>query len=135
MNDNFIDVPDSLPNGLYFNFQPSQRTQGVLNQLDLTAIYNHPCGFFAEGEALWFDQSNEGYTPGEPGDDFWQFNLFAGYRFPHRKAELTVGLLNIAGQDYQLNPLNIYNEMPRSRTLWCVCNLIFRTNQVNRMVV
>jgi Tfp pilus assembly protein PilF len=116
LNDNFVDVPDSLIGG-FMNFQPRQRTKGVLNQLDLTVIYNHPCGFFTEGEALWFAQSNEGYIPAEPGDDFWQFNLFAGYRFPRRKAELSVGLLNIAGQDYNLNPLDIYNELPRTRTL------------------
>jgi Flp pilus assembly protein TadD len=120
LNDNFVDVPDSLLGGIY-NFQPRSRTRGTLQQVDMTAIYNHPCGFFAEGEALWFDQSNGGYpnatTPAEPGGDFWQFNLFAGYHFPRRKAELSVGLLNLAGQDYQLNPLNIYNELPRSRTL------------------
>jgi outer membrane receptor protein involved in Fe transport len=116
LNDNFVDVPDSLIGG-FVNFQPRQRTEGVLNQLDLTAIYNHPSGFFAEGEALWFAQSNEGYTPDEPGDDFWQFNMFVGYRSPRRKAELKVGLLNITGQDYNLNSLNIYNELPRTRTL------------------
>jgi hypothetical protein len=114
LNDNFVDVPD----GIFFNnFQPRQRTRGTLNQLDLTAIYNHSSGFFAEGEALWFSQSNGGYTPAEPGDDFWQFNLFTGYHFLRRKAELSVGLLNITGQEYQLNPLNIYNELPRARTL------------------
>ena len=116
LNDNFVDLPDSLIGG-YVNFQPRQQTQGVLQQLDLTAIYNHPCGFFAEGEALWFGQSNDGYTPAEPGDNFWQFNLLAGYRSPRRKMEATIGLLNIAGQDYQLNPLNIYNELPRTRTV------------------
>ena len=118
LNDNYPGTLDAL---FYSDFQPSQQTKGILNQLDLTAIYNHPSGFFAEGEALWFDQSNEGYpnvtSPSEPGDDFWQCNLFAGYRSPHRKAELTVGLLNVAGQNYNLNPLNIYNELPRSRTL------------------
>ena len=120
LNDNFVDVPDSVIGGFH-NFQPRQRTRDTLSRLDLTAIYNHPCGFFAEGEALWFDQSNGGYpnaiTPAEPGDDFWQFNLFAGYHFPRRKAELSVGMLNLVGQDYKLNPLNIYNELPRSRTL------------------
>ena len=50
-------------------------------------------------------------------DEFWQFNMFVGYRFPHRKAELTFGLLNITGQDYNLNPLNVYNELSRTRTL------------------
>lgn len=116
LHDDFPDVPDNL---LFANLSitPRQRTQGILNQLELTAIYNHPSGFFAEGEALWFGQSNDGYTPAEPGDNFWQFNLLAGYRSPRRKMEATIGLLNIAGQDYQLNPLNIYNELPRTRTI------------------
>ena len=114
--DNFVDVPDSLIGG-FTDFVPRQQTQGVLQQLDLTAICNLPTGFFTEGEALWFRQDNQGNTPDEPGDDFWQCNLFAGYRSPRRRIEATVGLLNIAGHDYQLNPLNIYNELPRTRTL------------------
>lgn len=129
LNDNFVDLPDEnqlpfFPFVGYNNFQPRLRTRGTLQSVDLTAIYNLPCGFFAKGEALWFDQSNGGYgnipsgnTVAEPGDDFWQFNLFAGYRFLHRKAEASLGLLNVAGQDYRLNPLNIYNELPRARTL------------------
>ena len=56
-------------------------------------------------------------TPQRTGADFWQFNAFAGYRFLHRKAEVTLGLLNITDQNYNLNPLNLYNELPRSRTL------------------
>ena len=114
LNDNYPDAQDAF---FYSDFQPSQRTKGVLQQVDLTAIFNHPGGFFAEGEALWFGQSNQGYTPDEPGDDFWQFNLYAGYHFLRRKGEISVGLLNVTGQDYNLNPLNIYNELPRSRTL------------------
>ena len=39
------------------------------------------------------------------------------HRFPRRRAEITLGLLNIADQNYKLNPLNIYNELPRERTL------------------
>jgi tetratricopeptide (TPR) repeat protein/outer membrane receptor protein involved in Fe transport len=118
LNDNFGNVPDGL---FYYNFQPRSQTRATLQQLDLTVFYNNPSGFFAEGEALWFGQSNVGYpnatTPAEPGDDFWQFNLFAGWRFAHRKVEASVGLLNLTGQDYRLNPLNVYNELPRSRTL------------------
>ena len=33
------------------------------------------------------------------------------------KLNSQLGLLNIAGQNYNLNPLNLYNEIPRSRTL------------------
>ena len=115
LNDNYPNIPASVLGGFY-DFQPSQKTRGLLNQLDLTAIYNHPSGFYAESEALWFGQSNYGYTPAEPGDSFWQFNLFGGYHFLRRRGEVTVGVLNITGQDYSLNPLNIYNELPRSRT-------------------
>jgi Tfp pilus assembly protein PilF len=114
LNDNY----PTVPNGLIFgDFTPRTRTEGTLNQLTLSANYNHPCGFFAEGDALWYGQSNEGYDPAEPGDDFWQFNAYAGWRSLRRRMEVTVGLLNIAGEDYKLNPLNVYNELPRSRTL------------------
>jgi tetratricopeptide (TPR) repeat protein len=116
LNDNFPGVPVS-PSYITKPIVPSQRNEGVLQQLSLSAIYNHPRGFFAQGEALWYAQSNDGYTPAEPGADFWQFNAFVGYRFPRRKAQVTLGLLNLTGQNYNLNPLNLYNEMPRSRTL------------------
>lgn len=114
LNQSYPGIPDSAitPSA---NFHPE--TKGTLNQLDLTAIYNHPSGFFIEGEALWFNQNNAGYTPAEPGDDFWQFNVFAGYRSPRRNVEVEIGLLNIADQGYNLNPLNIYNELPLTRTL------------------
>jgi len=85
--------------------------------LSLFAIYNHPCGFFAEAQSLWYAQNNKGYGSSAPGDDFWQFNAFVGYRFPRRNAEVMLGLLNITDQDYRLNPLNVYNELPRQRTL------------------
>ena len=116
MNDNYPGVPIS-PSYITKPIVPSQRTEGLLQQLSLSAIYNNPCGFFAQEEAQWYGQSNSGYTPGEPGADFWQFNAFVGYRFLHRKAEVTLGLLNLTGQNYNLNPLNLYNELPRSRTL------------------
>jgi outer membrane receptor protein involved in Fe transport/Tfp pilus assembly protein PilF len=99
------------------NFSPKQRLKGVFNQVDLLAVYNHPSGFYAQSEAHWYAQNNSGYDPAEPGDNFWQFNAFVGYRFPRRKAEVTLGLLNLTDQNYNLNPLNLYNELPRSRTL------------------
>jgi Tfp pilus assembly protein PilF len=115
LNEDYPSVPNSLL--VSTGFQPHQQTKGTLNQLDLTAIYNHPSGFFVEGEALWYDQNNSGYSPAEPGDDFWQFNVFAGFRSPRRNVEVAIGLLNIANQGYNLNPLNIYNELPLTRTI------------------
>jgi outer membrane receptor for monomeric catechols len=114
LNDNFTDIPDgvSVP-----PFSPRQNLSAVLNQVSLEAIYNHPSGFFGDFQALWYHQSNHGYSPAIGGDDFWQLNLFAGYRFHGRKAELSVGILNLTDQDYRLNPLTLYNELPRERTL------------------
>jgi len=95
----------------------NQDVSATLNQLDLYAIYQHRCGFFGQFDAVWSQQSNRGYSPGLPGDDFWQFNLYAGYRFLQRRAEARVGLLNLGDQDYRLNPLTLYNELPRQREL------------------
>jgi hypothetical protein len=117
LNNVFPDVPSSAFFGNPQNFTPEQRNQAILNTLDLFAIYNNPCGFFAEGEALWYHQHNIGYAGTEPGDDFWQFNVFGGYRFPRRRAQVALGVLNLTGRNYQLNPLNLYNELPRERTL------------------
>jgi outer membrane receptor for monomeric catechols len=114
LKDNFSDIPDgvSVP-----PFSPRQNLNAVLHQVSLEAIYNHPSGFFGDFQALWYHQSNHGYSPAIGGDDFWQLNLFAGYRFHGRKAELSVGILNLTDQDYRLNPLTLYNELPRERTL------------------
>ena len=95
----------------------NQDNVAVLQQLDLSANFNHPSGFFSRFDALWSRQDNEGYSPDEPGDDFWQFNAYAGYRFLHRQAEVQVGLLNITRENYRLNPLTLYQELPRERTL------------------
>ncbi|HEY1716824.1 MAG TPA: FecR domain-containing protein [Verrucomicrobiae bacterium] len=115
LNDEFPDIPQITPPPGAIN--PNQHDHAILHQVDLFAIYNHPDGFFARADAVWFRQSNEGYSPAEPGDDFWQFNAYAGYRFHHRHAEIQLGLLNITDQDYNLNPLNLYNELPHGRTL------------------
>ena len=87
----------------------------MLNQVMLYAIYNHPSGWFGQVQSLWYGQSNAGFR-NEPGDEFWQFNAFVGYRMWQRRAEITVGVLNIGGDDYKLEPLNLYSELPRERT-------------------
>jgi len=91
--------------------------KSLLHQINLHANFNDPSGFFAQLQAVWNDQSNNGYQPDEPGDDFWQINLFAGYRSPRRHLELRLGLLNLTARDYQLNPLTLYDDTARSRTL------------------
>ncbi len=103
----------------------NQNESALLQQLSLNAIYNHRCGFFGEGQAIWTAQNNYGYTPALDGGDFWQFNLFAGYRFWRRHAEARVGVLNIGGQDYRLNPISLYSELPRERTFYASFKFYF----------
>lgn len=114
----YVDIPANLPASEFDPpFQPRQRLESILQWVDLHANWNHPSGLFSILEANYYRQSNSGFAPAEPGDDFWQFNAYAGCRFWHRKAEFTIGLLNIADRNYSLEPLNLYNEMARSRTL------------------
>ncbi len=91
--------------------------EATLHQAQIFALYNHPCGFFARAEAYWARQSNVGYAPDIPGDDIIQLNAYVGYRFRRNYGDITLGFLNITDQDYKLNPLNYYNELPRERTL------------------
>jgi tetratricopeptide (TPR) repeat protein len=91
--------------------------KATLHQGQIFALYNHPCGFFARIEGYWARQSNVGYSPDIPGDDIFQLNAYAGYRFRRNFGDVTVGFLDITDQDYKLNPLNYYNELPRERTL------------------
>jgi len=121
----------ALPNNLLQNstsLVPHQRTEGLLQQLDLSAIYNHRSGVFTKMEAVWNAQHYSGYNAVQfgpnfvtsgfvPRDDFWQFNAYIGYRAFHRRAELTLGLLNLGDQNYSANALNLYNQLPRGRTL------------------
>ena len=113
LNYNFV-VPSGVGTN---NFLSSQHSEAILNQVDLLAVFNHPCGFFVRADAHWYVQNNIGEAAVEPGDNFWQYNAFAGYRFLRRKAEVSLGVLNIGDQNYHLNPLNVYTELPRSRTL------------------
>ena len=106
-------------------FLPSQDLRATLNQAHLFALFNHPSGFFSQFESLWFSQNNRGYNPNIPGEDFWQFNIFAGYRFPRRRAEITLGILNLADRDYRLNPLNLTTELPRTRTFYASLRFSF----------
>ena len=105
--------------GLIENFE------GTLHQAKLFLLFNHPSGFFTRAESLWRHQSNQGFAPAQPGDQFWQHNLLAGYRFARRRAEIQIGILNLADQNYQLNPLNPHTELPRERTFTARLRLNF----------
>jgi outer membrane receptor protein involved in Fe transport len=120
-------LTDSFPSFNGASFYPPLATdqKSVLQQSDLFAIFNHPCGAFFRFDALWYHQNNENVTMDLPGADFWQFNVQTGYRSPGRRYDITVGILNLTGQDYQLNPLTPYNDLARTRTLFVRFGLNF----------
>ena len=86
-----------------------------LHQSTLFALFNHPSGFFFRAEAQWFHQQNSGYSPQRPGADFFQGNIFLGWRLKRQQAEIGAGVLNVGGGDYRLSPLTPYAELPRER--------------------
>jgi Tfp pilus assembly protein PilF len=111
----FLDLPSGVPAA--HGFRPEEDLSALLHQVNFYVLFTHPSGFFGQAGALWTQQSNDGYSPALPGDEFWQFNVFAGYRFPRRRAEIRVGILNLGDQDYHLNPLNLITELPHHRTV------------------
>jgi outer membrane receptor protein involved in Fe transport len=123
LEDIFTDVSPTLP--AFNGFITSQHPRATLHQLYLFTIFNHPSGFFSQFQSVWNAQSNSGYSAPLPGDDFWQFNAFVGYRLPRRHLEVSVGVLNLTDRDYRLNPLTLYAELPRERTAVMTLKLNF----------
>jgi outer membrane receptor protein involved in Fe transport len=119
LENRFPDIPVSVSSAADVTLK------ATLHQLDLFALFNHPAGFFAGADALWTSQSNRGYTPELPGDDFWHFNAFAGYRFAQRRVQIALGVLNLSDQDYRLNPLNLTQDLARRRTFTVSMKLAF----------
>ena len=101
------------------------RQKATLHQAQVFAIYNHPSGWFGRLEGYWARQSNVGYFPDIPGDEIFQLNVYGGYRFRRNYGDITLGFLDITDQDYKLNPLNYYNELPRERTFLARVRLSF----------
>jgi len=101
---------------------PQNHENSTLNEFSLFGNYYVPCGFFSQFQANWWDQHNayNNFAAGglsEPGNDFWQCNLYAGYRFPRRHIEMAVGLVNMFNQGYNIDPVTYFLEQARTRTL------------------
>ncbi|MEY2411370.1 MAG: hypothetical protein QOF48_4040 [Verrucomicrobiota bacterium] len=96
-----------------YNFA-ARRESALLNQATFSAHYYSRCGLFAQAWSVWSQQHNDGVLP---DSNFWQHNVGIGYRLPKRHVELRVSVLNILDRDYHLNPLTLYGELPRERTL------------------
>mgnify|MGYP001003020780 CR=1 FL=1 len=108
----FPELPRDLPGVSSLE----QDERAVLGNLELHVSFQHESGFFVRWESDWYHQTNQGYQSSRPGDQFWQHNAFAGWKFPRRHAEIRVGIINLTDQDYRLNPLNAHAVLARERT-------------------
>jgi Tfp pilus assembly protein PilF len=102
----------------------------TLNELSLFANYYLPCGFFSQIQGNYWDQHNayNNFTAtgaSEPGDEFWQCNIYAGYRFARRHAEAAVGVVNLFNQDYNIDPVTYFLEQAHNRTFVASLKLSF----------
>ena len=109
LEDDFTDIPASMPGA-------ASTVDAGLHELSAFLIYNHPSGFFVRVENNWYHQGNSGYNPALADSDFSQQNLYVGWRLKRQRGEISFGWLDISDTDYRLNPLTVYNELPRSRT-------------------
>ena len=68
-----VQLNDNLP-GISPTVLASARQElnSDLQHVSGYALLNHPSGFFARAEAHWYSQSNSGYSPALPGDDFFR---------------------------------------------------------------
>ncbi|HEY1051763.1 MAG TPA: hypothetical protein VGE39_18455, partial [Prosthecobacter sp.] len=112
----FTDIPQAAFAGAQV------RDRAVLHEVGLSVNWNSPRGFFARVEGNFYAQQlgddPRGLGAGAPrrdGDSFWQCNAFLGYRFNRNMNELSIGILNLTDQDYQLSPLSPYFDIARER--------------------
>ena len=98
-------------------FERVTRSAGSLHQWRTSMLFAWPESFFARAEFAWWEQHGRDALAGV-NDAFPQVNLLAGWQFRNRRGDLTIGILNLTGEDYRLSPINYYLEQPRERTLY-----------------
>lgn len=96
-----------------------------MHQLGFSPTWQSPKGFFVRGEFWEIIQRTGGSAEQPPGDDFQLLNLFAGYRLPHRRGDVTLGVINLFDQDYHFSPLSYHPEYTHKRALYTRLRLNF----------
>ncbi len=108
-------TPD-LPAGIA-PFPEFNDVAAELFTLRCAARWQHPQGWFASAEVNYWSQDNQNYLPDLPDDEFLMINLFLGYRLTMERGEVSIGLLNLLDENYRINPLSNFNQLPREFTV------------------
>jgi Tfp pilus assembly protein PilF len=104
-----------------------QHQNSTLNEASFYGNFYEPCGFFTQAEVNWWNQDNTLNALGaaEPNSEFWQVNVYAGYRFPRRHIELAIGGLNLFNHNYNIDPVTYFLEQAHNRTFVASCKFTF----------
>lgn len=113
-------LPNLLPNP---GFPNHTSDTAELYQPEAWLQYKLPCGFYTKFIARGLIQDN--HTPALQDEAVPQFDLLFGWRFWRQQAEVTLGLLNLTDQDYKLNPLTPFTDIPRERAFLARLRLSF----------
>lgn len=100
------------------SYARTTHTDADLHQVGLAGAWQHPSGFVARCEFWELIQQLGGSTAQPPDDDLPLLNLYVGYRFRHRRGEISFGVMNLCGEDYHFSPLNYHQEYPHKRTFY-----------------
>jgi Tfp pilus assembly protein PilF/outer membrane receptor protein involved in Fe transport len=102
-----------------------------LHRPEAFLLYAHPSGFFARTGLELYIQNNSrarvaaGAVTNVPDEFVPELSLLVGYRFPRNYGDITLGGLNLLGEDYRLNPVTPYMELPRERVFMVRLRLRF----------
>ena len=105
-------------------FADSYSIHADLHRPTAFILYAHPSGFFARAGMEVYVQANSRarLSPSQiadvPDETVPELGLQVGYRFPRRRGDITVGGMNLLGEDYHLNPVTPYTELPRERVFF-----------------
>ena len=114
-----------LPPGLSGLPDVIRDEEAVLGRLELMVGFNHESGFYAQWASVFHHQQTVASALEMPDESFWQHDVWVGYRFPRRRAEIRLGVLNLMDEDFRLNPLNEYRPIPRERTFEAALRINF----------
>ncbi len=102
-----------------------------LHRFNVFVLYNHPSGFFVRTDLDYYLQTHSramvspGVIQEVPDECLPQLGIQAGFRFPRQLGDITLGVLNLTDEDYRLNPVTPYSELPRERVLMARLRLKF----------
>lgn len=98
-------------------FERLTHQDAELHRVGAALLYQRTDGWFGRVVGDVFIQDNHALnTPAH--EEFGQLSIVAGYRFQRQRGEIALGILNVTGRDYAMNPLTLYEELPRERTFY-----------------